>query len=130
MKQATLICTVYNEGESIRDLLDSIVDQTATPSEAIFVDGGSSDQTQDIISEYAEENDWIKLVVDEGANIAEGRNTAVENASNDYIVSTDGGCILDENWYEEMCKALEKNEFVVGMWKPRYDSLFEKSRAG
>ena len=126
MKKATLICTVYNEGESIRDLIDSVLDQTVTPDEAVFVDGGSSDQTQDIISEYAEEHDWIKLVVDEGANIAEGRNTAIERASNDYIVSTDGGCILDENWYEEMCKALEENDFVVGMWRPRHDNLFEK----
>jgi len=41
------------------ELLDSIVAQTVTPDEAIFVDGGSSDQTQDIISEYAEENEWL-----------------------------------------------------------------------
>jgi len=126
VKEATLICTVYNEGESMRELLDSVVGQTVTPDEALFVDGGSTDNTQEIIEEYAEEHDWINLVIDEGANIAEGRNTAVENASNDYIVSTDGGCILDKKWYGKMCKALEDHEFVVGMWKPRYESLFEK----
>jgi len=126
MKKATLICTVYNEGQSIRELLDSIVAQTVTPDEAIFVDGGSSDQTQDIISEYAEENEWLKLVVDEGANIAEGRNTAVEHATNDYIVSTDGGCVLDKKWYEEMSKAFGESEYVIGMFKPKYDNLFEE----
>lgn len=126
MKKATLICTVYNEGESIRELLDSIVDQSVTPDEAIFVDGGSSDQTQDIIEEYSQEYDWLELVVEEGANIAEGRNIAVENASNDYMVSTDGGCILDERWYEAMCHTFEKSEYVIGMWDYRADNLFEK----
>jgi glycosyltransferase involved in cell wall biosynthesis len=126
VKEATLICTVYNEGESIIGLLDSIVDQTVTPDEAVFVDGGSKDQTQDIIEEYAKDHEWIKLVVEDGCNIAQGRNIAVKEASNDYIVSTDGGCILEEKWYEEMCKAFEDSEYVIGMWTHRYDNLFEK----
>ena len=70
MKEATLICTVYNEGESIRELLDSIVGQSLTPSEAVFADGGSTDRTRDIIEEYSENHEWLKLVVEEGANIA------------------------------------------------------------
>ena len=126
MKKATLICTVYNEGESIEELLDSIIQQSETPDEAIFVDGGSSDDTQERIQSYAEEHDWIQLIVEEGCNIAEGRNIAVENASNDYIVSTDGGCVLHEDWYREMCKAFEESEYVIGMFDPRYDSLFEE----
>ncbi len=126
MKHATLICTVYNEGESIEELLDSIVQQSETPDEAIFVDGGSDDDTQERIKRYQEEHDWIQLIVEEGCNIAEGRNIAVENASNDYIVSTDGGCVLHEDWYREMCKAFDESDFVVGMWKPRYDSMFEE----
>lgn len=126
MKTATLICTVYNEGESIRELLDSIVEQSETPDEAIFVDGGSSDQTQEIIEEYAEEHDWLELVVEEGCNIAEGRNIAVEHASNNYIVSTDGGCVLHEDWYREMCVAFEESDYVIGMFRPRYDNLFEE----
>ncbi|WEL20076.1 glycosyltransferase [Candidatus Nanohalococcus occultus] len=123
----SLICTVYNEGESIRDLLDSLLDQTRLPDEAVFVDGGSIDNTQEIIEEYAEENEWIKLYVDEGCNIAEGRNTAVRKAENDYIVGTDGGCILDENWLESMAAEFEDGyEFVVGMWKPRSEKMFER----
>ncbi|PSG98637.1 MAG: hypothetical protein BRC29_00740 [Nanohaloarchaea archaeon SW_7_43_1] len=126
MMKATLICTVYNEGESIRELLDSIVNQSVTPDEAIFVDGGSSDSTQEIIEEYAEDHNWLELVVDIGANIAEGRNTAVEHASNDYIVSTDGGCVLDEGWYDEMSDALEESDYVTGMWEYQADNLFKK----
>lgn len=126
MKNATLICTVYNEGESIRELLDSIMAQSMTPDEAVFVDGGSTDETQEIIEGYAEEYDWLKLYVEEGCNIAEGRNIAVEKAENDYIVSTDGGCVLEESWYEEMCEAFEESDYVIGMFRYRADNLFEK----
>jgi len=126
MKEATLICTVYNEGESIEELLQSIEEQSVTPDEAVFVDGGSTDDTQERIKEFADDHEWMNLVVDEGCNIAEGRNIAVENASNDYIVSTDGGCVLHEEWYREMCAAFKKSDFVAGMWKPRYDSMFEE----
>lgn len=124
--EATLICTVYNEGESMRELLDSIVDQTRLPDEAVFVDGGSDDDTQEIIEEYAEDHDWIKLVVEEGCNIAEGRNIAVEEASNEYIVGTDGGCELDEEWVEAMADAFDDGyEALSGLFQPKSDNMFE-----
>jgi len=126
MVEVTLICTLYNEGESIRDLLDSLIAQTETPEEAVFVDGGSTDNTQKIIEEYTEDNPWIKLVVDEGCNIAEGRNTAIENASNDYIIGTDGGCILEKNWVKRMKEEFEKgNEALSGLWRPQSKNMFE-----
>ena len=76
MVKISLICTVYDEGESIRDLLDSIVNQSRTPDEAVFVDAGSDDRTQEIIEEYQGDNDWIKMIVDEGCNDRPGKTQA------------------------------------------------------
>ncbi|MDY6771489.1 MAG: glycosyltransferase, partial [Candidatus Nanohaloarchaea archaeon] len=126
MRQATLITTVYNESDTIRELLDSIVDQSETPDEVVIVDGGSDDGTYDILQEYAEEYDYIRALQEPGCNIAEGRNIAVEEASNDYIVGTDGGCVLDEDWYSEMTAAFDDAEYIIGMFRPLYDNLFEK----
>lgn len=122
----SLICTVYNEGESIRDLLDSIVNQNRVPDEAVFVDADSTDNTKEIIEEYQEDHGWIRLIIDGGCNIAEGRNTAVENAEHDYIVGTDGGCIVDEEWCEAMEEAFQEgHEALSGLWKPHSKNLFE-----
>jgi len=78
MKKATLICTVYNEGESINKLFESILQQSVRPDEVIVVDGGSTDGTIDKIKEIADEHEWVNLIVEEGCNIAEGRNIAAE----------------------------------------------------
>lgn len=122
----TLVSTVYNESGSIETLLESVIEQKRQPEEAIIVDGGSDDGTQEIVREYASEHGWIELVVDEGCNIAEGRNTGVENASHEHILVTDGGCRLDEEWVQKMAAAFNEGyEALAGLWKPESDNLFE-----
>lgn len=124
---ATLISTVYNEEDTIRELLDSMRDQTREPDEIVIVDGGSDDGTFEILQEYEEEMDNLRAIQKPGCNIAEGRNIAIKNASNDYIVGTDGGCVLDHGWFEHMVAEFEAGaEYVIGMFRPIYNNLFEK----
>ena len=48
----TLITTVLNEEETIGDFLKSLSSQTKLPDEIIIVDGGSTDKTLSIISNF------------------------------------------------------------------------------
>lgn len=105
----------------MQELLESVVGQTQKPDEAIFVDGGSEDNTQDLIEEYAEEYDWIRLIVEEGCNIAEGRNIGVENADADILATTDGGCVLDEKWLENLLENFPEADVSAGLFKPKTD---------
>jgi glycosyltransferase involved in cell wall biosynthesis len=93
----SVICTVLNEGESIRRLMESLVAQTRPPDEVVIVDGGSRDNTVDIIREYAGRLPLRVLVVP-GANISQGRNAAVVAATGDVIASTDAGVWLEPTW--------------------------------
>lgn len=119
--KVALVCTVYNEGESMKELLESVFDQTRRPDEAIFVDGGSTDETQEVIEEYADEHDWISLVVEEGCNIAEGRNIGVENTDAEIIATTDGGCVLDEAWLEKLLENFPEADVSAGVFEPKTD---------
>jgi len=121
MTEVALVCTVYNEGESMRELLESVVEQTRRPDEAIFVDGGSTDETQEVIREYTEEHDWIRLVVEEGCNIAEGRNIGVEETDADIIATTDGGCVLDQEWLENLLENFPEADISAGVFEPKAD---------
>jgi len=105
-RTVAVIATVLNEGNSIRELLDTLVAQTRQPNEVIFVDGGSTDQTPEAIQAYANRLP-LKLLIRRGANISAGRNLAIEAASSEVIASTDAGVRLAPEWLEALVEPFE-----------------------
>ena len=99
--RVSVICTVLNEGQSIRRLLDSLVAQTRQPGEIVIVDGGSRDNTVAVIEAYADRLP-LRVLVEPGANISRGRNVAIRAATGDVIVSTDAGVWLEPVWLAEL----------------------------
>lgn len=123
----SLITTVFNEEKGISALIESMLLQTKKADEIVIVDGGSKDETLNIIKKYQKKHSEIKLIKKVGANIAEGRNIAIKNATYDIIAATDGGCVLDINWLYNITKPFnDDGVFVVsGGFKPSYKNDFE-----
>ncbi|MCA9874364.1 MAG: glycosyltransferase [Anaerolineales bacterium] len=112
----SVICTVKNEGEAIRPLLDSLIQQSILPDEVVICDGGSSDNTLEILAEYKH---WLplKIIVVPGANISEGRNRAIAAAEGTIIAATDAGVILSPYWLEDLTRPLREGAAqVVSGW--------------
>lgn len=51
-----------NEAKFMRRTLDSMVAQTERPTLWIIVDDGSTDESPEILAEYAEAHDWIRIL--------------------------------------------------------------------
>lgn len=129
---ATLICTTYNEEDTIEEFLESVSLQTRNPTEIVIVDGGSSDETLQIAHQYAEESlSRFKLIEGQDLNISEGRNRAVEEAESDIIVAADAGTQLDPEWFEHMVTPFINGnvDVVSGYYLPKTTSLFQKCAA-
>ena len=107
--EISVICTVLNEGESIRRLMDSLVAQTRTPDEVVIVDGGSTDNTVAVIDEYRDRL-CLRVLIERGANISRGRNAAIAAARGEIIASTDAGVRLEPQWLAELVKPLENSD--------------------
>ena len=108
--KVSVICTVLNEGESIKKLLKTLAQQTRPADEIIFVDGGSSDQTVAVLEAYAAKHQLpLQVMVAAGANISQGRNIAIEAAAGPIIASTDAGL---------MSLALSARPVDVGLMVP------------
>ncbi len=101
----SLVATVLNEGGNIHHLLESILRQTRPPDEIVIVDGGSSDDTVAIIKRYQDKLP-LRLLVEEGCNISQGRNRAITAAEGDIIAVTDAGVRLNDEWLEKIIDPL------------------------
>ncbi len=114
--KTSLIFTTYNEESSVDNLMKSIKNQSEAPDEIVVVDSCSDDRTVEKIKSY----NLKKLrIISKKCNISGGRNEAIKSASNEYILATDGGCILDKNWVKEMKLAFMggKIDYVMGNFK-------------
>ncbi|MBE2199957.1 MAG: glycosyltransferase [Anaerolinea sp.] len=112
----SLIITVKNEGEALRPLLDSLIEQTRPPDEIVICDGGSTDNTLDVLTEY---QTWLPLrvIVVPGANISAGRNQAIAAAQGPIIAATDAGVVLSPTWLEDIVAPIEAERApVVSGW--------------
>ncbi len=78
---------------------------------------------------YLNNSSRVKLFQAYGARIAEGRNIAIENAGNEFICVSDAGCILSENWVEEIsgCFSDNDNTLVMGGYNFPYIENFIQS---
>ena len=110
LMRVSVIATVYNEGDSIRSLMDSLVNQSRQPDEIVICDGGSQDGTAAIMREYSGRLPGLRVIEAAGANISQGRNRAIAEAAGPIIATTDAGVRLDRRWLERIAAPLEACE--------------------
>ena len=96
----SVIIPVRNEESSIRALLEGLLGQTLKPAEIVITDGGSTDATPQIISEYVERGAPIRLLRADAALPGRGRNLAAAQAANDWIAFIDAGITPEPTWLE------------------------------
>ena len=116
--KVSLVVTVLNEEPSINALLESIIYQIKKPDEIIFVDGGSSDKTCDIIKKYQNNSKKIKLLEFKTAR-SEARNIGIKSSTGDIIVTTDAGCIAEKHWIKRITDPFKdlKVDMVAGFYE-------------
>lgn len=107
-----IIITVLNEGEGLRSTMEAFLNQTETPDEVVVVDGGSTDQTISILKEFARRDSRVKIFLDPGVNIARGRNLAIDRSRAEILAVTDGGCLPEPTWFENLVKPLIDNQAI------------------
>lgn len=103
---AVVMCT-YNGERFLREQMDSILAQTYPIAEIIVQDDGSTDNTVNILREYAERVPQMQVYVNE-KNLGFNRNfhTACLRATADYIAISDQDDVWMPNKLERQIEAI------------------------
>jgi cellulose synthase/poly-beta-1,6-N-acetylglucosamine synthase-like glycosyltransferase len=122
---SVVICA-KNEAENLKKNLKVILIQNYPTFEVIIVNDQSTDNTIEVISEYFDRNDNLRLFnIKPGEKPLPGKKfalkTGVENARYDTIVVTDADCKpFSAHWLEHLVGSyLDDTEFVLG-YSPFY----------
>jgi glycosyltransferase involved in cell wall biosynthesis len=110
---------VYNEEKNIQGLLDALLHQSYMPDEIIIVDDGSTDQSAHIIKAYGKEHPLVHYIYQNNAGPAAARNKAWRNSQADICIFTDGDCVPESNWIEELTSPFSDNSIgaTAGVYK-------------
>lgn len=113
-KLVSVLVPCYNCEKFVSKCLDSIIHQTYENIEIIIIDDGSTDGTQSILNEYAEENSNIALVSHEtNKGVSYTRNELILMAKGDFIQFVDADDWLEHNMIEEMISVVTSDVGVV-----------------
>ena len=114
-----LVSPCRNEAAYMRITLDSVVNQTVQPDLWVIVDDGSTDETPNILSDYAEKYPFIKIITREnrghrsvGPGVIEafyhGYNQ-VDVSQFDYVCKFDLDLDLPSRYFEVLIQRMQQN---------------------
>ncbi|MDT0647846.1 glycosyltransferase family 2 protein [Zunongwangia sp. F260] len=133
MKTALLIST-YNWPEALNLVLKSVKNQSTAPDEIVIADDGSTEETANVIKKHKDQGLPIKHVwqEDEGFRRTSILNKAIAQATSDYIIQTDGDCILHKDFVRDHINNTKTGTFQFGsrvnIQEEALQEIFEEGR--
>ena len=112
-----VIITTYNRPDALTLALEGYLSQKDKDYELMVADDGSTIETEKIITYYQKKN-VIKILhiwqEDKGLRAAAIRNRAISKTSADYVIFSDGDCVVLPDFVGQHKYLAEKNWFVAG----------------
>ncbi|WP_268624250.1 glycosyltransferase [Paenibacillus alvei] len=108
MFHASIVIPTFNRSKLLEYTIKSLLKQNASPYmyEIIIVDDGSTDETQQMVQKYMENNHIVYFFQDKkGYRVSSARNTGINNARGNTIIFLDSGMLVGSNFVYEHCRA-------------------------
>ncbi len=112
----TIITASWNSDKTIRDTIESVLNQTYPNIEYIIVDGGSKDNTIDIIQEYSESFEGrLKWISEPDKGIYDAMNKGIEMATGEIVgILNSDDFFTDEYVIRDVANSIEGVDAVYG----------------
>jgi glycosyltransferase involved in cell wall biosynthesis len=104
----SIIIPLYNRPDEIKELLETLVQQTYKQFEVLVIEDGSTKDAAEILSGFSDKLD-LKYFVKPNTGQGFSRNFGFEKAKGDYFVIFDSDCLIPEDYLQIVNDSLGKN---------------------
>lgn len=109
----SVLVPVYNTSKYLRKCLDTLISQTLKEIEIICVNDGSTDNSLEILEEYAKKDSRVIIVNKPNGGLPSARNAGIENAKGEYLGFVDSDDYVEPTMFEVLYKAAVKRDSEV-----------------
>ncbi|MCK6616288.1 MAG: glycosyltransferase [Cyclobacteriaceae bacterium] len=103
----SVIVPVYNRPDEIRELLESLVQQTFTAFEVLVVEDGSPVRCDTVVDAYRDKL-HIQYFYKPNSGPGPSRNFGSEKAAGNYLVYFDSDCLIPPDYFQIVYNVLQK----------------------
>lgn len=114
----SIIVPVYNAAEYLPGCLNSMLDQELNKSdyEIVCVDDGSTDDSLEILNDYAKRFPNIKPYHKENGGVSSTRNFAIEKSQGEYLMFVDSDDFICRNSIKPIIDEAIKKDLDIVEW--------------
>lgn len=109
----SVIIPIYNTAPYLKRCLNSVCNQTYTNLEIICVNDGSTDNSADIINEYAMRDSRIIVITQENKGLSDARNAALDIAKGEWITGVDSDDYIETDMFEYISEHIRNSDIKL-----------------
>jgi glycosyltransferase involved in cell wall biosynthesis len=113
MPRISVVMSVYNAANDLKDSIPGILGQTFRDFEFIIIDDGSTDDTPAVVRKYAAVDPRIKFVQQENRGLTVALNRGLALAQGEYIARQDADDISYPDRFEKQVGLMESDPAIV-----------------
>lgn len=123
LPQVSIIIPIYNVEKYIAKCLDSIAKQNFADYELILINDGSTDDSLNICSTYAQKDSRIIVFSQKNQGVSTARNKGLDLARGKYIVFIDGDDWVEAEYLSNLVSAIISGKYDIAICG--YSKIFE-----
>jgi len=111
-----IIVPTLNRAAYLRGCLASLgkLDYRREEFEVVVVDGGSTDETAEVVRQSIDLFSSLRLIVEPKRGSSAARNTGIKIVDSRYIALTDDDAVVDREWLQRLMKEADERTVLVG----------------
>ena len=110
----SIITPCFNSEKTIKNTLESVLNQTYDNYEYIIVDGKSTDKTLEIINEYKDKfGAKLTVISEKDKGIYDAMNKGIRNATGDLIGIVNSDDYYEKDTLEKVVKTYDGEKYVI-----------------